>query len=187
MEPGYSSLVPLVTLPTTYFIKIMSNKTEMSLFDTMKRKDTVEQLIRQYQKKLDYNTVEFPLEHYLARNVRDGLLNAGIIWNEKTQSKFIETLLMGIPTLRVVIEIDKDGVEQIYYGNNQLLICMKFTRNLLTLMGGEFAQFDGLTFNDLLPSRQRWFKRIPVRTLVLDNQKESDYHYWLNIRKFLGG
>jgi uncharacterized protein with ParB-like and HNH nuclease domain len=136
------------------------------------QKELAETAIREAKKTVDYNTVEYPLENFLDK-VKQEQIDNNLHWDRAQQSYFIESLLLGLPVLNVVInngdELDviNDEVE-IIDGKQRLYTAINFINGNLKLKNLKAIEsLNDFNFNDLVPSRQRNFKRITVRAIAV--------------------
>lgn len=140
---------------------------------------TIESEIKKAQEKVKYYTSEYPLEHFL-NLTRSNKENA---WNTEEQSRFIESLLLGLPMPQVVVYDpslgeDEEGENlEIFNGENSLFTAIDFIKGNLKLEGLKIlTSLNGFKFTDLVLSRQRRFKRITVRAIQI--HPGSDLSYW---------
>ncbi|ACB54460.1 hypothetical protein cce_5114 [Crocosphaera subtropica ATCC 51142] len=142
--------------------------------DKIKQQELIETDIQEGRKKVDYNTVEYPLEFFIEQ-ISQKQIDDELNWDTRQQSYFIESLLMGLPVLNIVI----DSNENIIDGKQKLYTTINFVNGHLKLENlNKLSTLNGFHFQDLLLSRQRKFKRMTVRTIVLS--PSSDASYWLN-------
>ena len=108
----------------------------------------IENQIEQDQKAVSYDIREFTIEYYVSKYL-DGLdteenelyvpdYQREFIWEEKRQSKFIESLMLGLPIpLVFVAEIEKDGRLEIVDGSQRIRTLAAFLNDDLELKGLE--------------------------------------------------
>ena len=98
------------------------------------------------------------------------------IWEEKRQSKFIESLFLGLPVpLFFVAEIEKDGRLEIVDGSQRIRTLAAYLSNNLVLKGLEKLHLlNDTSFNSLPASRQRKFKNISMRMIVLSSKANEE-------------
>jgi len=98
-----------------------------------------------------------------------------LIWPERNQSRFIESLLIGlpIPFLFVADVSEKEDPEnagrlEIVDGVQRIRTLARFLTNDLVLTDlDRLSQLNGFRFSDLHPSRQRRFRRATLRLIEL--------------------
>lgn len=99
---------------------------------------------------------DYPLDYFI--NIVTNLNQ--LQWDDKKQSYFIESILMGLPVLNIVVSQS----EEIIDGRQRLLTAINFINNNLTLIDLKtLTELNGFKFKDLLWVRQQKFKKITVR------------------------
>jgi hypothetical protein len=152
-----------------------------------KLKTNSEYQIREHQKDVDFRTKEFTVE-LVVQKYSDGLEDDSnelfipdyqreFTWSQKRQSKLVESLLMGLPIPYIFIsDIDSDDPEydgriEIVDGSQRIRTLHAFLKSTLELTGLELiTELNGFKFDDLSLSRQRRFRRIPIRIIELSQQ-----------------
>jgi hypothetical protein len=98
-----------------------------------------------------------------------------LTWNERIQSRFVESLLMGLPIPFVFLWQAPDGRLEIVDGSQRLRTIVRFIDGELRLKGLELLpEAEGFHFSDLDRSRQRKFQNQPLRGIVLDNSVSEE-------------
>ena len=140
----------------------------------IKNKEIAESAIREARKTIDYNTIDYPLEYFIDK-ISDEELEKNLHWVSFQQSFFIESLLLGLPVIHAVIH---DDIElELIDGKQRLYTAINFIKGNLELCNLKtLASLNGFKFNDLVKSRQKKFKRISVRAIVVD--PKSDLSVW---------
>lgn len=151
-------------------------------------KEMADAEIRNHQRQIDFSTKEFTVEHIVqlySDELKDDKNELFIPdyqrdfkWDEKRQSRLIESLFLGLPipyifTADVRSEDDPefDGRVEIVDGSQRIRTLNAFLHNLLELQDLKLLKkLNGFTFEDLPKSRQRRFKRIPIRVIELDEK-----------------
>ena len=162
---------------------------------TAQRQEAAEAQIRTQLIKCD--TKEYPVEA-LVQKYGDGELyvpgdHQELLWDETTQSKFIETLLLGLPVpyIFVVDVLDaENGQLEIVDGTQRILTLVRFLTGELMLSGLEVLQkLNGFTYTDLPVSRQRRFNRHTLRVIEVvekDGELRQDIFERINAGRELG-
>ncbi|MCK5355537.1 MAG: DUF262 domain-containing protein, partial [Methyloprofundus sp.] len=150
-----------------------------------------EHQIRLHQKDVDFQTKEYTTE-LAVQKYSDGLEDESnelfvpdyqreFTWSEKRQSKLIESLLMGLPIPYIFIaDISSDDPEfdartEIVDGSQRIRTLHAFLKKGLILTDLKLlTNLNGFQFNDLPISRQRRFKRLPLRIIELSSQCTED-------------
>lgn len=149
-------------------------------------KENTERQIREHQKDVDFQTKEWTVELVVQKYSKDdkGLSELFVpdyqrdfTWNEKRQSKLIESLLMGLPIPYIFIadvssdDEEFDGRVEIVDGSQRIRTLHAFIKNILELEELKtLTELNGFKFEDLPLSRQRRFNRIPIRIIELTQQ-----------------
>ncbi len=156
---------------------------------TAERRDEAEAEIRDKQKPIDYDTKEYPVE-ILVQKYTDGLeddtnelfipdYQREMTWNEARQSKFIESVLLGLPipyilTSDIFDEVNESRLE-IIDGAQRIRTLARFMNNELKLENLEkLKKLNGFKFADLPFMRQRRFKRTTLRMIQLTERTDED-------------
>ena len=93
-----------------------------------------------------------------------------MVWDEFVQSRFIESVLIGLPIPFVFLWQDDDGRMEIVDGSQRMRTLRKFTDNELILANLELLpEANGFSFQDLSDARQRKFNARTLRGIVLEN------------------
>lgn len=144
--------------------------------------DAIELQIDNEQRAVSYDIREFTIEYYVNKYLTgeendDNELyvpdyQREFIWDEKRQSRFIESLLLGLPVpLIFVAEIEEDGRLEIVDGSQRIRTLAAFMNSELELKGIEkLSEINGVKYDDLPSSRQRKFKNISMRMIVLSSK-----------------
>jgi hypothetical protein len=183
------SLTVLTTSPT---LESKMPKTPNILIEaeiTPERRDEAEAEIRNKQKPIDYDTKEYPVE-ILVQKYTDGLSDdtnelfipayqRELVWDDVTQSKFIESVLLGLPIPYIfVADIPREKNEarlEIIDGVQRIRTLVRFLSNELKLKNLEkLKKLNDFRFSDLLLPRQRRFKRTTLRIIELTDKADED-------------
>ena len=105
-----------------------------------------------------------------------------LVWNEKRQARFIESVLIGLPVpflfvadISLAEDPDRAGRVEIVDGVQRIRTLARFLAGKLTLSDLErLNKLNGFTFFDLHPSRQRRFKRATLRLIELTETVTED-------------
>ena len=160
---------------------------------TDEQREAAEAEIREKQKTVDYDTKEYPVE-IIVQKYRDGLdedtselyipdYQRDMIWDENRQSKFIESLLLGLPIPYIFVADlqpkQDDGEDlarlEIVDGTQRIRSLDRFLNNKLKLCGLEkLKRLNNCKFNDLPLARQRRFNRTTIRMIVLSDKADEE-------------
>ena len=149
---------------------------------TSKMKDSfqlIEKNIEEQRKSVSFDMREFTLEFYVKKYLEDldsdknelyiPEYQREFIWDIKHQSRFIESLFLGLPVPFIfAAEIKKDGRLEIVDGSQRIRTVAAYLNDELKLESlKKLTRLNGTTFSMLSTSRQRLFKNTPMRLIVL--------------------
>lgn len=156
---------------------------------TDERKENAEAEIREKTKRVDYNTLEYPIEVIVQKYLdgKDEDENELFIpdyqreesWDEDEKSKFIESLMLGLP-IPYIFVADISGSDdlarlEIIDGTQRIRTLAKFINNELTLQNlKKLEHLNGFTFKDLPLPRQRRFNRTTIRMIQLTEAADEE-------------
>ncbi len=154
----------------------------------------IENQIEKLQKTVAFNTREFTIEILVSKYLKD--IDTGnnelfvpdyqreFVWDEERQSKLIESIILGLPIPLIFLTENQDGRLEIIDGSQRIRTLSAFLENELILNGLEKINLlNSLSFKDLHISRQRKFRNIPIRTIVLstvDDEVKTDLFERIN-------
>ena len=161
-------------------------KTKIEVITDARRKEAEEQIASQL-KVVDYDTKEYPVEVLVAKYIK-GLekdenelfipdYQREFIWSISRQSKFIESILIGlpIPYFFVADVTEKDARLEVVDGSQRLRALVAFQNDELRLVDLEkLDKLNGLKFSDLTIARQRRFRGRSLRTIVLSEKADEE-------------
>jgi uncharacterized protein with ParB-like and HNH nuclease domain len=131
-----------------------------------------ENTIRIIQKDFNYNTTEFSIEYFIDK-INNREINNNLKWNTSQQSYFIESLLLGLPVLNIVINNNYQNELKIIDGKQRLYTAINFINNLQLENIKVLSLLNGFKFKDLSLPRQKKFKRILIRTIILSSNFDT--------------
>ncbi|MEB3148746.1 MAG: DUF262 domain-containing protein [Sphaerospermopsis sp.] len=156
---------------------------------TDQRKENAEHEIRDNRKRVDYKTLEYPIE-VIVQKYLDGIdedeneifipdYQREMAWNEDTQSKFIESIMLDLPIPYIFVadvsESEDSTRLEIIDGTQRIRTLTRFINNELTLKNLEkLKTLNGFTFKDLVPTRQRRFKRTTIKMIQLTEEADEE-------------
>lgn len=135
------------------------------------------QIVEQ-SKRIDFYITEYSVE-ILAQKVRDGeyvvpAYQREFTWEDRRKSRFIESLIMGLPIPFIFFWEMPDGRLEIVDGSQRLRTIAGFIYGGFQL--GELdplTHLSGFRFDDLPESRQRKIKNRSVRGIVLNEHADE--------------
>jgi len=97
------------------------------------------------------------------------------IWNENMQSRFIESIFMGVPIQPLfAFELDEDGNLELLDGVQRLSSIKSFADNILVLSGlDELDALNGFIFNDLGTARKRKFLNTQLKLYIINENTDE--------------
>jgi uncharacterized protein with ParB-like and HNH nuclease domain len=147
---------------------------------TNEKKEIAEAQIRDRRKPVDYNTLEYPIE-ILVQKYLDGInedenelfipdYQREMTWEEDRQSKFIESILLGLPIPYIFVADISENEDlarlEIIDGTQRIRTLTRFINDELKLNDLEkLESLNDFKFSDLPLSRQRRFKRTTIAIL----------------------
>lgn len=163
----------------------MSPKQEI----TVAQKEAADAEIRRKQQPVNYDTKEYPVEILVQKYMegRDDDTNELFIpdyqremaWDEARQSKFIESVLLGLPIPYIFVadipDKENEARLEIIDGSQRIRTLARFINNELTLNGlKKLTQLNDFTFADLPLARQRRFNRTTLRMIQLTEDADEE-------------
>lgn len=156
--------------------------------------EKVEKEIREKQRTVDYDIKEYPIDVLInkySQGLEDGeneiyvpTYQRAFVWDVERQSKFIESLILGLPIPYIfTAEMEEDGRLEIVDGSQRIRTLARFLDNKLELQNLDVIKsLNGFTFGKLSKPRQRKFRNISLRMIVLSEKSDSDARYMLFAR-----
>lgn len=140
------------------------------------RELVIENIVSKYDKGTDYTEDEENQDKSKFYNVlfipeyqRD------FTWDKIRQSKFIESVILGLPIPLVFVAENKDSAWEIVDGSQRIRTLHSFIKNGLCLIGLEkFDTLNDFYFKDLDPSRQGKILNTPLRMIVLSEDADQE-------------
>lgn len=149
-------------------------------------KESADKQIQKERKTVDYDTREPLVEGLVQKFIRpynpDDLTDRNrdiylpdyqrkFIWSIERQSKFIESVLLGLPLPFMFMADMEDGRLEVVDGSQRIQTLDSFLSNNLVLEKlKRLNTLNGFTFDDLPLSQQRRFRNSPVRVIVLSEK-----------------
>lgn len=154
--------------------------------------DDAEKQIETHRKVVDYNIIEYPIEVIVGKFLGETDEEEGKpakpefyipdyqrnhTWDEKRKSKFIESVLIGlpIPFLFLAETDDEEGRLEIVDGSQRIRTLAEFTSGKLVLSELEkLPALNGFAFDQLPLARQRKFNRTTIRIIALSSDADEE-------------
>ncbi|MEA5618788.1 DUF262 domain-containing protein [Cronbergia sp. UHCC 0137] len=165
---------------------------------TEQMQEEAEMQIRAKKKVVDYNTIEYPIE-VIVQKYLTGLdddsnelfipdYQRAMIWDDKRQSKFIESILLGLPIPYIYVadtsgeETDENPLSpkdlarlELIDGTQRIRTLANFLNNELELQNLEkLNKLEGFRFSNLPIARQRRFQRTTIRMIQLTEDADEE-------------
>lgn len=140
--------------------------------------EEAERQIIEYSRTVKFTVTEYSFEFIVQKLTTDRYYvpeyQRKLVWTPAKQSKFIESVLMGLPIPFVFFWQDKDGRMEIVDGSQRLRTIRDFMADKVTLRDLEaLPAVNSFRFSDLPKSRQLKFAEIPIRVIILDNTTDE--------------
>jgi len=142
------------------------------------RVEEAESQITDYARTVKFTVTEYSFEFIVQK------LNAGryyvpnyqreLVWTAAKKSKFVESVLMGLPIPFVFFWQNEDGRLEIVDGSQRLRTIRDFMADKIKLSGLEvLPALNGFKFSDFPKSRRLKFGEISIRIIILDNTTDA--------------
>lgn len=152
----------------------------------LNKKKRIENQIQSEQRAISYDMKEFTIELYVKKYLDDIAEDDNelyvpeyqreFIWDEKHQSRFIESLYLGLPVpFMFSAEIKESGRLEIVDGSQRIRTLAAFMNDELTLSHlDKLTEMNGCKYSELPIGLQRSFKNISIRMVVLSSKATED-------------
>lgn len=140
--------------------------------------NAAEEQIAELSKRIDFYVTEYSIELLVAKMVKGDFVipeyQREYTWDDNRKSRFIESVLMGLPIPFLFFWEMDDGKLEIVDGSQRLRTLQEFTEGELKLGTLEsLPLLSGFKFWSLLESRQRKFKNKTIRGIVLGENTDE--------------
>lgn len=140
--------------------------------------EEAEQQILEYSRTVKFTVTEYSFEFIVQKLNSERYYVPGyqreLVWTPAKQSKFIESVFMGLPIPFVFFWQDKDGRMEIVDGSQRLRTIRDFMADKFTLRELEtIPAANGLRYSDFSRSRQLKFAETAIRVIILDNTTDA--------------
>lgn len=138
------------------------------------------------RKNVKYDTKEYTLELLFSkfnRSTEDSkqteifipFYQRKFVWKADRQSKFIESILLGLPIPPLYFAEMDEGVLEVIDGSQRIRTINAFLNNTLKLKGlKRLESLNGISFNDFSSSRKRKINNVSMRAIVVtDIEKDT--------------
>jgi len=151
---------------------------------TKAMQESAEKQILEKIKHYDYDTVEYPIE-VIVKQYHDGIENDDgeiyipdyqreYVWDIKRRSKFIESIILGIP-IPYIFFADVEGRYEIVDGSQRIRTLHAFLHNDLKLIElKKLTALNGFYFKDLSIVRQRRINKKSLKMIALSEKTDPE-------------
>lgn len=142
-------------------------------YDT--RELTIGQLVEKYNAGIEYypNNSSENADYYGAIYIP--AYQQDFEWNKKSQSKLIESILLGLPIPLLFVAENKNGIWEMVEGSQIVKTLNDFLCNKLELIGLEHVStLNNFKFDDLTKSRKNKFLTTPTRVIILSENVNDE-------------
>ncbi len=148
-----------------------------------------EEQITEKQKIVDFDIKEFTIELLISKyltgidsddnDIFIPTYQRNFVWDNDRQSKFIESVLLGLP-VPYIFSADTEGRLEIVDGSQRLRTLVAFFLNKLILKNLEIlTSLNGFKYADLIKSRQRKFLNSTIRMISLSDKSDEDVRFMM--------
>jgi hypothetical protein len=124
----------------------------------------------------------------LVKRLREGDIvipkfQRGYVWSLKEASRFIESLLFGLPVPNIFLSVESDSQKLLVVDGRQRLSTLQYfyegiwplTKREFCIKGtGETGRFEGMTYRTLLASDRRKLDNAPLRASIIKQDQPSE-------------
>lgn len=153
--------------------------------DMIEKNKRVEDQIESQKRTVDYDTREFTIEIIVQKYTTDFDSNENEIfvpdyqreftWDDIRQSKFIESIILGLPIPLIFLAEDGAGRLEIVDGSQRIRTLASFLGGDLELKGlKKLTEINGLKYKDLERSRRRKINNSALKMIVLRNDTTDE-------------
>ncbi len=147
------------------------------------RKKAAEKQIVDNIKVFDYDTIEYPIEVIVEKYSTDleeeendiyiPDYQREFIWSEKRRSKFIESILLGVP-IPYIFLADVEGRKEVVDGSQRIRTLDVFVKDQHTIENlDRLTELNGFKFSDFDPVRQKRFLNKSLKMIFLSEKTDS--------------
>lgn len=142
------------------------------------RIEEAEKQILEYSRAVKFTVTEYSFEFIVQKLNSDRYYvpeyQRKLVWTTAKQSKFIESVFMGLPIPFVFFWQDRDGRMEIVDGSQRLRTIRDFMADKFALRELEtIPAANGLRYTDFPRSRQLKFAETAIRVIILDNTTDA--------------
>jgi hypothetical protein len=140
--------------------------------------EEAEKQITEYARTVKFTVTEYSFEFIVQKLNADRYYvpeyQRELVWTSAKKSKFIESVLMGLPIPFVFFWQNEDGRLEIVDGSQRLRTIRDFMAGKIKLSGLEvLPALNGFRFSDFPSSRRLKFGELSIRAIILDNTTDA--------------
>ena len=144
--------------------------------------EAAEAAIVDRSKRIEFYTTEYNVEILVSKLVAGDFVvpdyQRAFTWDSARKSKFIESVLIGLPIPFLFFWEADDGRMEIVDGSQRLRTLQEYTSGNLSLQKlEEIPDLNGTIFNDLSNARQRKFLNRSIRGIVLNENADPQARF----------
>jgi hypothetical protein len=153
---------------------IRRNKSSVSI----EQLERAEAEIVERSRRIDFQTTEYSIELLADKMERKEFIipkyQRNFNWELARKSRFIESLIMGLPIPFLFFWTNPDGFLEIVDGSQRLRTIQEYIKNDLRLSDLQsLPSLSKTRFADLLASRQRKIKNLSIRGIILNERADE--------------
>lgn len=140
------------------------------------RELTIEIIVNKYQRGRDYDPeIEKSEQSKFYSSLWIPDYQRDFTWDETRQSRFIESVLLGLPIPLIFVAENENSVWEIVDGSQRIRTLNAFMTNKLILQDLEkLDTLNGFKYSDLDQTRQGKFADLPIRMIVLTEEATDE-------------
>lgn len=140
--------------------------------------EEVENQINDYARTVNFMVTEYSFEFIVQKFKKDLYYvpdyQRKLTWTPVKQSKFIESVFMGLPIPFLFFWQDEDGKMEIVDGSQRIRTIRDFLDDKITLKELDtIPAANGMRYSDFPISRRRKFQEKSIRVIILDNRTDA--------------
>ena len=148
----------------------------MSSIITAEQRQIAEEQIKELRKEIDYDTRDYAID-FLVQQYRENEFyipdeyQRQYIWEDSNKTRFIESILLGLPIPFMFFSDADDGRCEIIDGAQRTQTLEEFMNNELNLSNlKKLSSLNGFTYKDLPEYFKRKFNKTTMRIIVLSDE-----------------
>lgn len=145
--------------------------------------DAIQRQINSESGLYDYMSKDYPFEVIESKFGDEGDENATLyvpeyqrkfVWDPKKQSRFIESVLLGVPLTPFLVSEDENGRLEIIDGSQRIRTLIAFHEDKLRLRGLEkLDKINGAKFKDLPKKAQTYYNNRDFKIIITDEAEKQ--------------